>query len=162
MPPLARDAQALRGLRVDWPASLFPYGNMCRPDLWPSTHGRMATPERRCRAGDVNELPVHVSARTTDMSASKPRVRSRGLPSHSTERRFPRKTLIAALDDQHGRASKGGTALEEDPSGWSTTEGWNRGRETGFWFRSPSLRTGQAVFPHPALQSVGSFQRQTR
>ena len=38
----------------------------------------------------------------------------------------------------------------------------DRGREAGVWFRPPSLRTGQADFPHPALQSVGSLQRLTR
>ena len=38
----------------------------------------------------------------------------------------------------------------------------DRGRETGFWGRPPSLRTGLAGFPHPALQSVGSFQRLAR
>ena len=38
----------------------------------------------------------------------------------------------------------------------------NRGRGTGFWGRPPSLRTGRAVFPHPALQSVGSFPRLAR
>src|SRR5260370_1259135 len=42
------------------------------------------------------------------------------------------------------------------------TRARNRGREAGFWFRPPSLRTGQAVLPHPALQSVDSLQRLTR
>ena len=39
---------------------------------------------------------------------------------------------------------------------------FNRGRGTGFSGRPPSLRTGQAAFPHPALQSVGSFRRLAR
>jgi len=38
----------------------------------------------------------------------------------------------------------------------------DRGRGAGVWFRPPSLRTGRADLPHPALQSVGSFPRLAR
>jgi hypothetical protein len=35
--------------------SIFPYGNTCRSN-GSSTHGRMATPERRCRIGQAPEI----------------------------------------------------------------------------------------------------------